>query len=326
MFRLLLLLIFCFPGFSYAQTAPSHGDSCVGSSSYVFKDVPATEGDIHTLICKSGNWLLVNELDASGQTIKYGNLILNAHVNDAGDIIFREGNDNQKGRIWTSHISGQEILYLSSGDNVADLTINEVGHIGINNTNPSAPLSFANTNDNVTANKIRLWNSEHATYGVGVSAYTFDFFTHKNYSFFQDSLSATRGTEVFTIADGNVGINEASPENKLHIVGDAFLEGELHFRKVPESLVSISNNGGAIVIKSDGFYQFVESDTGTVLFEILQGTSNDKVSFRPRVNQSEPAVCNASHAGSMAQTKTYKLCVCDGTSWKILNTSTACSW
>lgn len=43
-------------------------------------------------------------------------------------------------------------------------------------------------------------------------------------------------------------------------------------------------------------------------------------------NSSAPATCDSNIAGSIALTSSYEMCVCDGSNWEEVNTSTACSW
>lgn len=61
-----------------------------------------------------------------------GNLLLKASTEDPGDIIFHNSAGIQKGRIWSSPIAGSS-LYLSSGDNIPDVTIDANGKVTLNN-------------------------------------------------------------------------------------------------------------------------------------------------------------------------------------------------
>ena len=62
-----------------------------------------------------------------------GNLSIKGSSNDAGDIIFKTSSSSQLGRIWTN-ATGSSGLYLSSGDDNADIIINESGKVGIGTT------------------------------------------------------------------------------------------------------------------------------------------------------------------------------------------------
>ncbi|MGH2343251.1 hypothetical protein ACRC7T_17415 (plasmid) [Segnochrobactraceae bacterium EtOH-i3] len=48
--------------------------------------------------------------------------------------------------------------------------------------------------------------------------------------------------------------------------------------------------------------------------------------FRLKTNNDAPALCNEAYKGSIALTSATRMCVCDGTSWKEVNSSTNCSW
>ncbi|QXP61145.1 hypothetical protein [Olleya sp. HaHaR_3_96] len=75
--------------------------------------------------------------------IKSGNIYITGVANDAGDLIFQKGTSDQLGRIWTQ-TSGDSGLYLSSGDNAPDLTIDNTGNVGVGTTIPTQKLEVAN--------------------------------------------------------------------------------------------------------------------------------------------------------------------------------------
>ncbi len=69
-----------------------------------------------------------------------GDLLLKGLGDDAGDLLFQKSTGVQLGRIW-SDPSGISSLYLSSGDNNPDLTINDAGNVAIGTTTADAKLT-----------------------------------------------------------------------------------------------------------------------------------------------------------------------------------------
>jgi hypothetical protein len=65
-----------------------------------------------------------------------GNLLLKGADENIGDIIFQTRTGMQKGRIWTEVTADVPTLYLSSGDNIADLTVDRNGNIGVGTSRP----------------------------------------------------------------------------------------------------------------------------------------------------------------------------------------------
>ena len=79
--------------------------------------------------------------DTGGTTT--GNLILKGIADDAGDLIFMDSADRQKGRIWTNPTTGDSGMYLSSGDNTPDIAIDKDGKVGIGTATPGAKLQVS---------------------------------------------------------------------------------------------------------------------------------------------------------------------------------------
>ena len=116
-----------------------------------------------------------------------------------------------------------------------------------------------------------------------------------------------------------VGIGTDDPSEKLHVSGNALI--------VPTE----ANASGLEV----------QTSTGNTVLR-TGGTNNPRVAINssddPRAtldvngymklatNASEPATCDADRAGSIALTSTYTMCICDGSTWEVANTSTACTW
>jgi microcystin-dependent protein len=73
--------------------------------------------------------------------INNGDLLLKAAAEDSGDIIFQSSTGVQKGRIWAQSTSGSG-LFLSSGDNTPDITIDSSGNVGIGTTSAKSLLTI----------------------------------------------------------------------------------------------------------------------------------------------------------------------------------------
>jgi len=83
--------------------------------------------------------------DAPGEAVEIannGNLLFKASGDDPGDIIFQDSTGTQKARIWSRPQAGPG-LFMSSGDNNADMVINDIGNVGVGTTTPQAKLHVA---------------------------------------------------------------------------------------------------------------------------------------------------------------------------------------
>ena len=69
--------------------------------------------------------------------VNSGDLLLKAAAEDPGDILFQSAAGVQKARIWSQPAAGTG-LFLSSGDNNPDISINAAGNVGMGTNNPVA--------------------------------------------------------------------------------------------------------------------------------------------------------------------------------------------
>lgn len=70
-----------------------------------------------------------------------GNILLRGANDNAGDLVFQSSSHTELGRIWTNS-SGSTGMYFSSGDLIADLTIDQSGNVGIGTTNTPEQLAI----------------------------------------------------------------------------------------------------------------------------------------------------------------------------------------
>jgi hypothetical protein len=120
------------------------------------------------------------------------------------------------------------------------------GFVGIGTNFPYALLSLGGGSANT---KLALWQgaSTFDLMGLGVGANQFRLHLHNPNNRFS-FLNAPAGTEIVTIlGGGNVGIGTVNPEERLHIVGNLKVDGNITAR-----LGSFSGEGGAYAVFGRG--------------------------------------------------------------------------
>ncbi|MFZ4058152.1 MAG: tail fiber domain-containing protein [Ferruginibacter sp.] len=135
-------------------------------------------------------------------------------------------------------------IWTKTFDNAACVGCKNVG-LGI--TAPNAPLQFANS----TANrKLVLYegaNNDHQFYGFGVNSGVLRYQVNSNADdhVFYSGGSTTSSNELMRIkGNGNVGISNANPGNKLSVGGNIDISGYLGIGVSPSAPIQLDNSTG----------------------------------------------------------------------------------
>ena len=196
--------------------------------------VVKTNGAERLRVAANGNVGIGASIPGAMLELRDGDLLFKAAIENAGDIIFRNGAGIEKARIWSEPTAGTG-LYLKSGDKPAasggknpDISINARGDVGIGTSRPAAKLEV-NTGDllvkggdlllkagtrnvpkiifqNVSGRQTsRIWSEAAVVPGLYLSG------------------SSSSGPDVSISAAGNVGIGTSRPGAKLEINNGSLL-------------------------------------------------------------------------------------------------------
>jgi hypothetical protein len=128
----------------------------------------AGRNDNKLVIKASGNVGIGTNDPGAKLEINDGDLLFKARSEDPGDIIFQSSGGGQKGRIWSNPTAGAG-LFLSSGDNNPDITIDSIGRVGIGTPSPAAKLDVSG---DIRAGNSDLYftKTDHNHTGIGNTA------------------------------------------------------------------------------------------------------------------------------------------------------------
>lgn len=172
-----------------------------------------------------------------------GDLLFKASAVDPGDIIFQESTGTQKGRIWSGPSAGAS-LSLSSGDSIADLTIDADGNVGIGTIDPSYPLHVKAIDAYAIYGEGYIGVYGHSTsnqYGYGVYGGSLSGVGVLGNGFSYDFYAAGPGTNYGPFTGGHeTRLSDDFPKDiKAGMI--VSVTGEARIRKTEDGNISISS-------------------------------------------------------------------------------------
>jgi hypothetical protein len=210
----------------FANRAWHDGNNWVYNGNGTKNSVIGLKDDVVYFANRSGaNWITNMQINEAGNVsigsqnalskfnVQDGDITISSTTgNDAGDIIFRkDAGDGQLARIWTAS-NGLSELYLSSGDNIADLRINSTGNVFLN----SVTTQTIGTGYNMLVRHNTTGEMRQMTIPTGGSGST--------------SPWTDNGSSIY-YNSGSVGIGTITPDMnyKLHISGKTLMDDNMSF-------------------------------------------------------------------------------------------------
>jgi hypothetical protein len=220
-------------------------------------------------------------------------------------------------------------------NNIEQVRVTAAGNVGINNTNPLSPLSFAS----VLEPKITLWNGGSTTnhYGIGVSSNQLNYHVNPGatHTFYTGGTNGD-GTELMRIqSDGDVGIGTTTPAQTLHVQGTARI---VNATGTPSTITGrnaagdvgnvtlgsgLSLTGGVLNTTADNADWNLTGNAGTSPATNFIGTSDNQALAIRTDNIEKVRVTAAGNVGIGTTSPTQKLQVTDTSDASVLITAAA---
>ena len=182
-------------------------------------------------------------------------------------VMFLNGSNNS-GYAGASSLNMYQGTNLPLGfvtNNLLRMTVTGAGNVGIGTNNPVEKLQ-------INSGDILINNSTVSTLKSGGSLYidlnTFGSYSGRNFRISDNGTSLVNVTQV-----GNVGIGTTSPSQKLHVVGNQYLDGDLDIKSpgVGNSITVLQSTSGNAVVNigesavGHGFLSLFELGVGDVI-------------------------------------------------------------
>jgi hypothetical protein len=219
-----------------------------------------------------------------GTTSPNAKLEVVGNINTRG-LYFYDGGNSGTLRIDNSYGGGIDyhadqnghrfFTWVSGTGWVQHFTITDAGNVGIGTTSPAYKLDVATGNDNA----IRILNSSGSNnnglaLSVGSGTPWLDFYGGRfdiKYNTSPGSWNSGANTFLSILSSGNVGIGTTSPNYKLHVSGNAYINETLFVNQlttIEDSLIVYDNLGVGTTTPSSKFH-VVTGTTGNIA--IFQG-------------------------------------------------------
>ena len=182
-------------------------------------------------------------------------------------VMFLNGSNNS-GYAGASSLNMYQGTNLPLGfvtNNLLRMMVTGAGNVGIGTNNPVEKLQ-------INSGDILINNSTVSTLKSGGSLYidlnTFGSYSGRNFRISDNGTSLVNVTQV-----GNVGIGTTSPSQKLHVVGNQYLDGDLDIKSpgVGNSITVLQSTSGNAVVNigesavGHGFLSLFELGVGDVI-------------------------------------------------------------